>query len=414
MAASTLSEPEVLAFTKRRIFSDTSAAEGFAVTDTQFSTDEWLDGEAIPSEVTDELSPYNRVKVGTGYPDLVGAGKIPSDLYRGSRHDVQSSPLVVLEAKGHSADESVDPEEGVVQAHNRLAEANVAFVTAPSNAITEDTLSLGRELNVGIIGVSSENKVEILERPRIVGSQIGKDAAAIRLQAGPHSVAKQSFYLNRPKNYLGYPFAVYHSDPTDEVMRRYVVGDVRGARNGAAFLGLVEKRGDGGDVLTPLGEEVLRFGFRKYDRSLTSILEQFESWKGRRKRFTELAPDWSSLGRWVVFSYPITQSLIEHIQAIQNRGDDPILPAVVSELFETSPTLAIEFFIRDIDDARSSVLTKDGELVPSELYDPSVYRSVTVYQYKQMLYHTGIVAETGADTNQLIPEESNWQLEHPV
>ena len=414
MSTSTLSEPEVLAFTKRRLFSNTSDEEAFTVTDTQFSTDEWLDGEPISSEIADELSPFNHVQVGSGYPDLIGAGAISSEIYRGSRHEVQSSPLVIVEAKGNSANKSANPEEGIVQAHNRLEEANIAFVTAPSNTISENTVSLGRELNVGIISVSGEDSVKIIESPRIVGSQIGKEASAIRLQAGPQSVAKQSFYLNRPKNYLGYPFAVHHSDSTDAVTKRYIVGDVRGARNGAAFLGLIEKQAHGEDVLTPLGEEVIRFGFRKHGSSITSILEQFQSWKGSRERFTKLAPDWASLARWIVFSYPITQSLMEHIQAVQNRGDNPILPAVVIELFQTSPTLAIEFFIRDTDSARSSVLTGEGKLVSSNLYDPSVYRSVTVYQYKQMLYHTGIVDEPGSDTSQLVPEESYWRLEQAI
>lgn len=130
-----------------------------------------------------------------------------------------------------------------------------------------------------------------------------------------------------------------------------MVRDFRSARDGAAFFGLIEKQPDGSDVLSPLGEEVLRFGLQKYDQSLRSVLEEFKSWKGRQTRLTQLAPDWALVVRWVVFSFPATQMLVKHIQELQNNDQPPILPAVVEHLFDTSPTFAVEFFIRDTEEA---------------------------------------------------------------
>ena len=414
MEALSMTEPEVLATTKEQLFSGPGEDSGYAVVDTQFSTDQWLNGVPIPREVTEALAPFNHVRVGSGYPDLVGAGSIASDSFRGHHGDLDSPPLVVVEAKGHGATGQVDTETGIVQAHDRLQEANLGFLAAPRSSISPETRALGRELNIGVLGVTEDQSVDVLEKPRVVGTQVGREASTIRFQAGPQRVADQSFHLNRPKNYLGYPFCVYHPEPTENVLEEYVVRDFRSARDGAAFLGLIEKQPDSSDVLSPLGEEVVRFGLQKHEQLLNSVLEEFKSWKRERTRLTQLASDWAYVARRVVFSFPATQMLVKHIQELQNNDQPPILPAVVEHLFDTSPTFAVEFFIRDTEEARSAVLTGDGDLITASLLEPHVYRSVVVYQFKQMLYHSGILAESGSDSSNLEPEESNWRLEQPI
>ena len=115
-----------------------------------------------------------------------------------------------------------------------------------------------------------------------------------------------------------------------------------------------------------------------------------------------------------MFSFPATQTLVNHIQELQNNDQPPILPTVVENLFDTSPTFAVELFIRDTEEARSAVLTGDGDLITASLLESQVYRSVVVYQFKQMLYHSGILAESGSDSSNLEPEESNWRLEQSI
>lgn len=409
-----MTEPEVLATTKEQLFTGDETGSGYTVVDTQFSTDKWLNDIPIPQEVTETLAPFNHVRVGSGYPDLVGAGSIASNSFRGHHGNLDSPPLVVVEAKGYRSAGQVDTETGIIQAHNRLQEANLGFLAAPQSSISPNTRALARELNVGILAVTEDQSVDVLEKPRVVGTQVGREASTIRLQAGPQRVADQSFHLNRPKNYLAYPFCVYHPEPTENILEKYVVRDFRSARDGAAFLGLIEKQADGSDVLSPLGEEVLRFGLQKHDQSLNSVLEEFKSWKGKQTRLTQLASDWALVARWVVFSFPATQILINHIQGLESNDQPPTLPTVVEHLFDTSPTFAIEFFIRDTKEARSAVLTGDGDLTTASLLEPQVYRSVVVYQFKQMLYHSGILAESGSDSINLEPEESSWRLEQPV
>lgn len=414
MGTLSLTEPEVLATTKEQLFTGHEAGTGYTVVDTQFSTDYWLNDVPIPQEITETLAPFNHVRVGSGYPDLVGAGSIEDDTFRGHHGDIGSPPLTVVEAKGDRSTSQVDTETGIVQAHDRLQEANLGFLAAPRSSISSETRALGRELNIGVLGVTENQSVEVLEKPRVVGTQVGQEASTIRFQAGPQRVADQSFHLNRPKNYLGYPFCLYHPESTRDVLEEYVVRDFKSARDGAVFLGLIEKQPDGSDVLSPLGEEVLRFGLQKHEQSLESTLKEFKSWKGEKTRLTQLAPDWALIARRVVFGFPATQMLVKHIQELQNNEQPPTLPTVVEHLFDTSPTFAVEFFIRDTEEARSAVLTGDGDLITASLLESQVYRSVVAYQFKQMLYHSGILSESGSDSSNLEPQESDWRLEQPI
>jgi len=127
MGTRLMTEPEVLATTKERLFTGHEADSGYTVVDTQFSTDNWLDDVPIPHEVIETLAPFNHVRVGSGYPDLVGAGSIESDSFRGHCGDLDSPPLTVVEAKGYGSTGGVDTETGIVQAHDRLQEANIGF-----------------------------------------------------------------------------------------------------------------------------------------------------------------------------------------------------------------------------------------------------------------------------------------------
>ena len=108
-----LSEPQVLAHTKRQLFPAEDSAESYAVVDTQFATDEWLPGQPIPAEIHDRLAPFNHVRVGTGYPDLVGVQLLDSAFLAVERFG-EEPPLVAVEAKGYTDGGTVDIERGVV------------------------------------------------------------------------------------------------------------------------------------------------------------------------------------------------------------------------------------------------------------------------------------------------------------
>ena len=112
-ASADLTEPRVLARTKRRLFPEVDGAGSYAVTDTQFAREEWVAGEAVAEGVREALAPFNHVRVGTGYPDLVGVRLLDSAFLAVERFG-EEPPLVAVEAKGYTDGGTVDIERGVV------------------------------------------------------------------------------------------------------------------------------------------------------------------------------------------------------------------------------------------------------------------------------------------------------------
>lgn len=414
-SATALSEPQVLAHTKRRLFPDAEEAHTYAVCDTQFARDEWLSGERIPARVRETLAPFNHVRMGTGYPDLVGVRSLESDLLAVERLG-EHPPLVAVEAKGYTDAGrmgSGDVEGGIVQAYDRLHEANAVYVAAPVDAISNASRTLARELNVGVLGVHTDGTVDALEVPRVVGNRTSGEASAIRFQATAQGVADKSFGLNHPKNYLAVPLAVSHPGATESVLAERVVRATGDAIAGAAFLGLIEKHPDRTE-LTPLGEEVVRFALDRYS-SLEDALAAFEGWKRSRKRFCDLEPAWGLLTRRVVWAYPATKLLVTELQTMYDDGiREPSLIDLIEWLQACHPTFAVELFLRGTDDVRSRVLTNAGRLEPEELHDGTVFHAPTVFQLKAVLFHAGILADRGAEPHRLDPATDSWRLREPL
>jgi hypothetical protein len=409
-AAADLTEPQVLAHAKRRLFPDVD--EGYAVVDTQFSSERWLASQRIDPAVRDALSPFNHVRVGTGYPDLVGVRTLDDDLLAVDRLG-DDPPLVVVEAKGRTDHGRVDVERGVVQAYDRLHEANAAYVAAPADTISQSVRTLARELNVGVLGVTPDGTVDPVETPRVVGNRTTTETTAIRFQASAQGVADKSFGLNHPKNYLAYPLAVSHQGDTEQILAERVVRATDDARTGATFLNLVDDRPDS-TRLTPLGREVVRFALREYG-SVDAALWAFDDWKRSRKRFCDLAPKWGMLTRRVVYDYPATGLLVEELQHMHEDGiTEPSLPEAVEYLHELHPSFTVELFVRGDDDIRSRVLNADGELQRAALSDGDIYHSPTVFQLKAVLYHAGILTSRGAEPSNLDPLADVWALRESV
>ena len=412
-AASHLSEPHVLAHAKRRLFPDEADDDTYAVVDTQFASEEWLAGQTVDASIRDALAPFNHVRVGSGFPDLVGVRTLESDLLAVERVG-DDPPLIAVEAKGVTEHGGVDSQWGIVQAYDRLNEANVAYVAVPADAISETDRTLARELNVGVLGVEPSGRVDPIEIPRVVGNRTSDEATAIRFQASAQGVANKSFGLNHPKNYLGYPLAHYADGPTEQLLEAHkVVRAFDDARRGAAFLGLVEEQPTG-VALTPLGREVVRFGKDRYG-SVEGALTEFEDWYRSSRCFYDLASDWGELARRVVYAYPATKLLVQEIQTMHDDGiDQPTLVDLVVFLHQLHPTFTVELFLRGDDDVRSRVLTADGQLRDAELRDGTIYHAPTVFQLKAMLYHTGILTERGAEPSALDPTADVWALRQRV
>jgi hypothetical protein len=272
---------------------------------------------------------------------------------------------------------------------------------------------MARELNVGVLGIKESGQVIALEKPRPVGVQNSDAADAIRFQATAQGVADQSFGLNHPKNYLGYAVATHHPLPTEEVVEEYVVGAVRDARKGAEFLGLVGTSGVA-DSLTPLGREVLRFAVSEHGDA-ESALEVFDGWGRSRKRSTGVAPKWGLVARRVVYEYPATELIVEELQKLHNEGvSDTTLRELVLHLFDSHPSFAVELFVSNKDEKRERVFAGEDELDAEVLENGEVYQPSTTFQLKSMMYHAGLLTETGAEPSRIDPMEDVWQLRENV
>jgi hypothetical protein len=405
----------VLATTKRRLFGSDGESGRYVVADTQFTVDEWLDGQPVSAALRETLAPFNHVQVGSGYPDLVGVHDLDDELLAVDRVG-DRRPLVAVEAKGFTGGDTVDVERGIVQAYDRLDEANVAFVAAPRRGVGQAAQTMAAELNVGLLGVDADGGVTPLHRPRVVGGGAGADgpAAAVRFQASPQGVARSPFGLNHPKNYLAVPLAAAAGGDTETTYRGAAVDAFGHARRGAVALDLVERRGD--ELrLQPLGAEVVRVT-RRIEGSVAAALDRIDGWSGSRTRFCDLAPRWGDLTRRVLYHYPATETLVTELQRLADDGHEtPSVVEVVRRLHRLRPAFAVELFVRGTDAARRRVLDDAGELRESALSDPSVYHSPTLFQYKTMLYHAGLLAESGTEPSEMDdPEATNWGLRDPL
>lgn len=78
-----------------------------------------MSGEGTAPAIHEQLDPFNHVRVGSGYPDLVGVRELDPGLLAVERFS-EESPLIVLKAKGRTEHGTVDTQRGILQAYDRL------------------------------------------------------------------------------------------------------------------------------------------------------------------------------------------------------------------------------------------------------------------------------------------------------
>lgn len=407
--AATLPEPTVLAAAKDTLYPDIdSSSNQYAVTETQFTKSTW-GGWSIPSELRSRLAPYNTIRLSGGEPDLLGIGMPALEVLDA---DATTTPVVVIEAKGHNSDPSAaDVRRGIDQAHGHLSEVNLGYVAAPLQSITDRTRALARELNIGVIGVESAHDATLVEPARVTGGgDFSTTIDAIRFQATTHRLTEGSFPVNHPKNYLGYALALAADGDTREIYSDHVINAVTDGRRGALLLNLINQR-PAGDTLTHLGAEVVRFAYTQHG-SLSVALDEFASWKRRRTPFYELAPRWAQLARSIAMQYDPTQLIVEALEHLHQQGvTGATIDTVAKEACRINQPLAVEVFFTQAQ--REDVLTADGEIDESMLTDPAVYKSGIHFQFKYHLSHVGLLTEGGTDDKDNVLS-NEWQLEYPV
>lgn len=353
--------------------------------------------------------------MGNGYPDALIAPP-RSDAYRepGGR-DGENIPLAVVEAKGETTNSNRNAGRvAITQAHGHLEEANIGYAALPRSVVTEQDHALARELNIGLL-VVDETSVELVERPRMVGSETSATTDTIRFHAKLGGITVESLKKNHPKNAIGYALAVELGDEPDDLFKEYVIQSVDDARLDATALGLV---GDGFDrqQLTALGREAVRTIAYHHDGPLPA-LEAIQEQTGSPARFIDELPVMGTVARQVLLTYPPTQVLINTLQELATEGHrEPSLALVAKTIAQERPDLALDLFVSPGD--REDVLNgskEHGQIDLEKFEEGAVYSTHTTFQYKAMLYHVGLLTERGHDDkSDLDPQSAEWSLENTM
>lgn len=211
----------------------------------------------------------------------------------------------------------------------------------------------------------------------------------------PRSVSY--FSLNHPKNYFGVPLAVAAPGETESLIESNLVQMTDRAKVGAEALGLVSETGD----LTDLGETIVRTV--QSETTLTKELKAFEDLKGTSERFVDTAPRyWDPIARHVLQQNPLTGDIVTLLE----KTGPVTLPEITNVAVRNEHPFS-ETVLRDPDAIKQQASVDDAIAYDS----PEIYAGQAVYQFKNILFHCGILTERGSDTSALVPGQDVWALD---
>lgn len=208
----------------------------------------------------------------------------------------------------------------------------------------------------------------------------------------------QQFSLNHPKNYFGVPLAVTAPGDTDHLIRKHLVKMEDRARAGAEALNLIDTDGE----LTALGETIVETV--STESTVAAELNEFSSLKGSSERFIDAAPRyWNPIARHVLQQFELVGDVVT---LLESTG--PVtLPELATVAVRTNHSVQ-DAVLRDA----SAVTVEDVQSDAPDSFDsPDVYAGQAVYQFKNLLFHCGILTERGADTSALVPAQDVWAVE---
>ncbi len=206
------------------------------------------------------------------------------------------------------------------------------------------------------------------------------------------------FSLNHPKNYFGVPLAVAAPGDTGLLITDKLVRMGGRARAGAEALGLIDPDGN----LTDLGETVV--ALIEEESTVEAELDRFESMKGSSERFIETAPRyWQPIAKHILQEYAVAGDVVT---VLETTG--PVTLAELTAVAIRNEHPLQESLLRDPETFDSNSFDEDDA---AELKFPDVYAGQAIYQFKNLLYHCGILTERGADTSAVVPTQDVWALE---
>lgn len=385
-------EPVVLAAAKDFLVTD-GTEHGYAIVDAQFLVNQWGETE-VADETIERLSPINALNLSAGRPDALVAVPNP-DAFETSTEQVISPLLCAIEAKGHSGD-SVNVAEAITQAHAHLDEVNLGFAAVPKQSVKPIHRRLAGELDIGLLLVDGGESVEVAEKPRAVGASTTPSTETIRFHARIGGDVPSKLKKNHPKNAVGYALAVAADGDTGTLCEEHVIGTVSHARLDAEALGLVATK-SAQPVLTPKGTESVRTLSYCYDGVLPA-LEKVGEYYRSQKRLIDVEPAMGIVARDAILQYPPTQELLNVLDNIAEEGSKQFrVDQVAKRLARRRPEFAIDLFLSTDPKTRRAAL-RDQEIRLDVFDREENYHTNTLFQYKAVLFHTGLLTSRGLDT----------------
>jgi hypothetical protein len=289
--------------------------------------------------------------------------------------------------------------QGVSQAANYRSAVHEAYLAIPMNAkkSTNDLERQARQLGVGVLLRDNKrwNEAVSPEEPRPLPSKVN---ITQRLLEGVPLARR--LQLNHPLNYLvvAHLRALYPSDSLEPLLATHwsdlgSAGTRRHAIDGAQSLGLIDIDGHltvDGSIVADLMRE-MRFST--------------ENRPSKRARLAEVAPQMAVVARVCLLRQPIVRLVLETLQRA------PSARVSISDLIRRA---------RDRDRLLSDALfLSNPDLESVENLRPEDFNPSTVFKFKQVLWHAGLLAtkahaSAGGKRNDYVPDDDLWQLDDNV
>jgi hypothetical protein len=339
------------------------------------------DGSYRNSRYAAQLEPMISMPIGGFYPDLVCTYDSPAE-----------SGIAAFEVKA-SFDDWV---KGITQARTYRVGVHRSFLAVPEGSGSRYSVLErdARESGVGVWLLRKSGWEEVVPSapPRPSLTEAKNLVAALR-----GVVLPKRLQLNHPLNYLAVVWAATNQE-TGRVIEAVQdhwpdlrsPGSRQHALNGARYLGLLSNA----DSLTRLGLSVADL-LRAVDFETSSRIN-------KRARFANESPGLAAVMRMVLTQQESTRLIVDSLERAGNaalnteellRKAQEINPPLASGLFLTNP--------RDLELQR----------IPSSAFNPSF-----LFQFKQTLWHSGILANpihktAGKGAEIYEHEQDFWKLE---
>jgi hypothetical protein len=337
------------------------------------------DGSYRNSRYATQLEPMISMPIRGFYPDLVCSYDSPAEC-----------GIAAFEVKA-SFDDWV---KGITQARAYREGVHRSFLALPEGTGSRYSMRDARESGVGVWLLRKTGWEEVVPSapPRPCLTETRNLAAALRGVVLPNRLQ-----LNHPLNYLAVVWAAtnQNSQRVMDAMEEFwpdlrSAGSRQHALNGARYLGLLSSA----DTLTRLGLSVADL--------LRAVEFETSSRLNKRARFADESPGLAAVMRMVLIQQESTRLIVHTLERSGNTGLNT--EKLLRYAAKINPPLA------------SGLLLTNPRDLELPTLPPSAFSPSFVFQFKQTLWHSGILATPihrtagkGADIYE--HKQDYWRLE---